>query len=161
VEQAKVVSGFRHGRLRQEVEVAAFAISKNPVTVEQFQTCVSDGPCTGPTATCSNGEGDAQDAALCVGPDNARAYCSWSGGRLATLSEWFLAARGRSPQRFSWGDGAPTCEQHPLARVPISDRAGGMERMRDDFGDETECGESRELMHRVGGHVAGASRAGL
>lgn len=161
VSSGQVVSGFKHGTLRKEIDVAAFAISKNPITVEQFQVCIDDGPCASPEASCSNSEDHAQDAALCVGVDNARAYCAWSGGRLASLSEWFLAARGHSPQRFSWGEGAPTCKQHPLARVPLKDRVGGIDRVRDDDGDKTECGESRELLLRVGGHVAGKSPSGL
>src|SRR5690606_12662095 len=118
-------------------------------------------PCTEPTSSCAQGDGHDQDAALCVGVDNARAYCAWSGGRLPTLSEWLLAARGRSPQRFSWGDDAPSCEQHPLAKVAPADRAAGVERVREAREDETECGEGRELLFRVGMHVAGASPSGV
>ena len=162
ISAASVVSGFKHGRLRKEIAVAGFSISKRPITVEQFLSCVESGPCNVPTQGCGNMDGDAQDAALCVGPENAEAYCSWSGGRLPRLSEWLLAARGRSVQRFSWGAGAATCDQHPLARNPLRWSDPNVDRavlVREE--GETECGEAPELRFRVGRHGAGASPFGL
>lgn len=156
VPSGQVVSGFRHGKLRKELKTSAFAISESPITLGQFRTCLEDGPCAESPASCSNGEGHDGDAALCVGLQNAEAYCSWSGGRLATLSEWFLAARGRSPQRFSWGEGAPTCEQHPRARRPREEQHEEL-----DMASSTECGDDLSLVHRVERHAAGASPSGL
>src|SRR5690606_28382474 len=101
VSAGRVVSGFEHGRLRKELDVTGFTISRRPITIEQFRTCVTAGACRDSVSACANPDGHDQDAALCVGLDNARAYCRWSGGRLPRLSEWFLAARGRNPQRFS------------------------------------------------------------
>src|SRR5690554_3703024 len=117
VPAGKVVSGFKYGQLRTEFDVAGFSISMRPVTLEQFRACIQAGVCHESDSSCANLEGDGQDAALCVGLDNAQAYCSWSGGRLPRPSEWFLAARGRIPQRFSWGNRAPTCADHAMAPV--------------------------------------------
>lgn len=155
----EVVSGFKHGQLRTTFDVARFSISKQPITVEQFGACVSAGACAEPRATCGNLDGAADDVALCVGLDNARAYCSWSGGRLPALNEWLLAARGQSPQRFAWGDSAPSCQQHPLAHVPLRDRDSEQGLAQDSA--QTECGEKSEKRLRVGRHEAGASSHGL
>lgn len=160
VPAGQVVSGFKHGRLRQEFDVAGFSISRRPITVSQFRACVTSGTCSEPALECSNLNGNDQDAALCIGIENARAYCAWSGGRLPHLNEWFLAARGRTPRRFSWGDGAPTCEQHALARAPIGVRTAGFVRGARDSA-ETDCDESPDAVLRVGRHEAGASPYGL
>jgi len=56
-----------------------------------------------------------------VGEKQAEAYCQSVNGRLPTLDEWLLAARGSSPRRFSWGDQPPArCDQHPFAAQLVS-----------------------------------------
>src|SRR5688572_7493837 len=91
VAASTVVSGFKHGRLRQDIDVPGFSISKHPITVGQYSACMDSNVCTKPAHHCVDisgaDPGMAGDAALCVGEDNARAYCAWSGGRLPTLSE--------------------------------------------------------------------------
>ncbi len=156
VPNSQVISGFEHGRLRKDLEVPGFSISRRPVTLEQFRTCVEAEHCRNPTLACANLDGDAADAAVCVGYQNARRYCSWSGGRLPHLSEWLLAARGSQPQRFSWGNEAPTCEQHPLARAPL-----GQSGLSAPADGTTNCGEPIRSRFRVGTHQTGASSFGL
>lgn len=42
-----------------------------------------------------------------VTADDARAYAEWCGKRLPTVSEWYLAARGTSGDRYPWGNEPP------------------------------------------------------
>jgi Sulfatase-modifying factor enzyme 1 len=110
VSKQSVEEGFKLGVLRASRKVPAFRISKHPVTHEQFDECVK-------ARACQRVEGPAEvseDAAMInVGLANARAFCSWVGGRLPNLSEWFSAARGREVRRFAWGDDPPDCKHHP------------------------------------------------
>jgi hypothetical protein len=121
-----LTAGFFAGRLREQVEVPEFRISKYPVTRRDYERCVSAGACQavkkpdcdlgdhGPLARFATDE--AKSPALCVGVKGARAFCKWSNARLPTLNQWFLAARGTEPRLHAWGDVSPTCQQHPRAQ---------------------------------------------
>jgi formylglycine-generating enzyme required for sulfatase activity len=113
--------------LRKTQDVESFSISRYPVTLGQFRACVAAGACAAPPETAcyvSAGEPAARRAnwkdanladdvaATCVGIANARAYCEYVGGKLPTLEQWFLAARGAGVRRYAWGAEPPTCEQH-------------------------------------------------
>jgi len=126
VPAGSVTSGFAAGRLRQKVELSAFRITKYPVTRVQYERCVNAGACAAvDTPACELGDGGVlagfsvegqRSPALCVGHEAARQYCSWIGGRLPTLAEWFEAARGPSPQPYSWGTEEPSCARHARAQ---------------------------------------------
>ena len=151
--------GFAGGRLKASASLGAFSISKTPVTVEQFQSCVAGGVCRWSDASCANPQGAGSDVAQCVGFESASAYCAWVGGKLPTLAEWMRAARGPVPQRFPWGDAAATCEQHPRASAPPQQRLGFEEaRVNAEYG---YCGVEADARLRTGEHFAGASAAGL
>lgn len=127
-EPSTVVVGLAGGRMRERESLAAFQITKQPITVADYAECVSSGGCrdaaaTGCQANATNLLGafkwrEPASPAICVGVPNANAYCRWIGGRLPTVAEWQLAARGPEPRRFPWGDREPTCADHPLARKP-------------------------------------------
>jgi hypothetical protein len=93
----------------------------------------------------------------CVGLEQATRHCAWLGGKLPTLDEWLLAARGSGVRKHSWGDAAATCEQHPLGQV---DSASG------ETADEMElvprsCGDSLDELYQIAQHPAGASPSGV
>ena len=155
-----VESGFALGVLRKSVDLKSFSIGRLPVTVGDYRKCVAAGTCLVPaTDACNDWPGEpitwrpnyhesgvAEDVAVtCVGVEAARRYCAWSGGRLPTLEEWLLAARGAGPQRYPWGASSPSCEQHGLARPTEGKPCSG---------------EAKDL-GRVGLHGAGASVFGL
>ena len=126
---AQVTVGFAAGRMRERVELPAFALTKHPITHKQYAACVKAGACDAvKKPACAETSlaqfrafqlDDPRSPAVCVGPKNAAAYCGWVGGRLPRLSEWMYAARGPTPARFPWGEQPPTCEQHPLALAPV------------------------------------------
>jgi formylglycine-generating enzyme required for sulfatase activity len=183
-----VTSGFVHGELREERDLAAYRISKYPTTWEQFDACVAARQCEpadtsacraaayspyviGPVAAGGAAVSkpktapfDARVAAMpatCVGQRQAEAYCKWVGGRLPTLAEWFLATRGPSPSRYSWGDDAPGCEEHPLASPARTD--GGPPAGLDHCpgADANAQGRLDPKVLTVGKHPLGASPAGV
>jgi len=105
--------GFAGGSVRADAKLNAFEISKLPVTESQLAECRAAGACSARATSCTSAEPAANEPALCVEPDTARAYCAWVGGRLPRLAEWLVAARGTDVRRFAWGDTSPTCQQHP------------------------------------------------
>lgn len=89
------------------VSVSAFALDRTEVTQAAYTRCIVAGAC----APSRFGEGDPRLAGpglpiVGVSHVEARAYCTFVGGRLPTEAEWEHAARGRGARRaFPWGDG--------------------------------------------------------
>jgi hypothetical protein len=123
-------SGFATGTLRTPRTLTAYRITRHPVTWSEYDACVQAGACAAPDAAeCAPTalspyptfespnytEHAANAPAVCVGQAQADAYCRSVGGRLPTLDEWLLAARGNVPQRYAWGGAPSACEQHPMA----------------------------------------------
>ncbi len=181
-----VTAGFKTGRLRMDVAVEGYQIAKRPVTRAEFQACTKAGVCSaqqiyldGTPAVFEPGSEEpiedivedqdepAEDAtlhdmALGVTPANAAAFCRWVGGKLPTLSQWLLAARGPSVQRYAWGDQLPGCAQHP-GGVQTSSEDGSTspaERAR-LARTGTSCGNTVTRRYRVGLHSDGASSTGV
>jgi formylglycine-generating enzyme required for sulfatase activity len=91
------------------VTLDAFWIDRTEVTNEQFRAFVNAAGHPAPT-TCTWGDPTFDDPAkakhpvVCVGWDDAVAYCRWVGARLPTEAEWEKAARGTDGRVYPWGD---------------------------------------------------------
>ena len=95
------------------VSLSAFEIDRTEATQDQYAACVASHACAPPSCDwdCSKGELPAQ----CIKRDQAEAYCSWAGKRLATEAEWEKAARGTDGRKFPWGNDAPDCSRVNMA----------------------------------------------
>ncbi len=95
------------------VRVAPFWIDRTEVTASDFNRCVSAGMCE----AVSDPFGVMRAAGspvVNVTHAQARAFCSWRGGRLPTEAEWEFSARGSDGRLYPWGDRAPDCARARL-----------------------------------------------
>lgn len=157
-----LVSGFALGKTHNQQQVDGFRITKTPVTVAQYRSCVGVGACTTPSSDSPSCARDVQaplhsssldgrtygiDDSLpvtCVTPVQATEYCAWQRGTLPNLAQWTLAARGTAVSRYSWGAHTATCDNHPGS----------------GHDGKTPCSADLAAFH-VGAHSAGASPAGV
>lgn len=157
IDGSSVTVGFESGKLRQNVTVRAFDITRTPVTATQYALCAKARVCR-PSPAAEKADTPAVEEPGAAPPDgetiaegistsDARDYCAWVGGKLPSLSQWLLAARGPSPQRFAWGNRLATCDEHP----------GGVNRGIDDTvaarvrqaASYSPCGSSATSRYRV------------
>jgi hypothetical protein len=161
VDKGETEIGFARGKLRVTEKTESFKISKHPVTKKQYESCQKAGVCQKPKSDeCSDPElakasmkGDDDNAAVCVGRENAEAFCKWVGGRLPTLGEWMRAARGPKVQEYPWGAVPGNCSQHPK-----------FERESPQSVHETSlasCASTQVAALVTRKHTKGASRSGL
>ncbi|MGC4048412.1 MAG: SUMF1/EgtB/PvdO family nonheme iron enzyme [Paludibaculum sp.] len=107
-----------------EVDLAAFAISRFPVTVGQYDRFVQDNGYARKAFWESGGYGRfhtpshwdqqlKQVNAPVTGVSwfEAAAYCAWAAVRLPSEAEWERAAAGLEGRIYPWGDAAPS-QQH-------------------------------------------------
>ena len=108
--------GYDNEHPQHTVSLDAFWIDKTEVTNAQYRKCVEAGTCREPTS-CDWGEptysdpSKAKHPVVCVGWDDATAYCTWVEARLPTEAEWEKAAGGTDGRKYPWGNSEPDCKQ--------------------------------------------------
>lgn len=91
-------------RPRHTVQLAAFAIDRTEVTVDDYKQYAN-----ATRTPWSNSETNGRVPAIHVPWNDAGNYCAWrhkAAGRLPTEFEWEAAARGPGGRTFAWGEGS-------------------------------------------------------
>lgn len=108
-----------------QVNLSAYFIDRNEVTVGDYEACVDAGACTAPVdpdPACDWGiPGRADFPMTCIDWFQSQAFCNWRNKRLPTEAEWEKAARGGDSRAYPWGDQLPSC----LLAVVFDEEAGG------------------------------------
>lgn len=86
--------------------VVSFQIDSTEVTVARYARCVAAKACPSLPEM-----GDPELPVRNVTPEQAEAFCKFSGGRLPTGPEWLLAAAGKDNRRYPWGNTGLVCRR--------------------------------------------------
>lgn len=92
----------------RQTSLSGFRIDETEVTQSSYQFCVMWGGCNTPDCNW-NPQTTPDHPVVCVSWDDANTFCSMMGKRLPTEAEWEMAARGKSGQRFPWGNEEMGC----------------------------------------------------
>lgn len=87
------------------VELSAYYIYKNLVTVEQYAAyCTATGKSMPPAPDFNEGWSKRNHPIVNVNWHEAREYAVWAGGDLPSEAQWERAARGAEGLKYPWGD---------------------------------------------------------
>jgi formylglycine-generating enzyme required for sulfatase activity len=90
-------------RPAEKKRLPAFKLDRTEVTRAMYARCVAARRCRKPAVDLKS---DPELPMTNVSWHEARAYCTYAGGRLPTESEWEKAARGEDGREYPWGEEA-------------------------------------------------------
>ncbi len=100
-------------------ELAMFLLLSTEVSAAQFRLCVQAGACT--YAQAENDASTYSNLVLAdhpinlVTPEEAKNFCTWVGGRLPSVQEWYATANGGDDRLYPWGDRIPILGEPALS----------------------------------------------
>lgn len=138
-------NGRDEERPMRELELSAFYIDRNPVTVAQFQKFIDATEHEVPDEFARhNPPQKADHPVVFVTWDEASAYASWAGKRLPTEAEWEKAARGTDGRQYPWGNEPPTESRAVFGGKSGTEPVSGRPEGASPFGAQDMAGNAFE-----------------
>lgn len=140
----------------RQTSLPKFHIDLTEVTQYQYRQCVLNGVCPEPHCSVPPTEWNPRNEpflpVVCVGWDEANAYCGWAGKRLCTGLEWEKAARGTDGRMYPWGNANATCE-FAVMNDPSNKGKGCGSGARDQICSKSPTGDSPYGLCDMAGNV--------